>query len=446
MNAFEGERVVVLGAGVAGRAAARVLAQHGAVVRVSEANGAPSADELRALGIRVDEGGHDPGHLDDATAVVASPGVPEHADVLTWAAARGIDVWSELDVGAALCDVPYAAVTGTNGKSTTTTIVAAAMRAAGLDAVACGNIGHPFSLAALEGHDALAVEASSIQLRFHHRFHPRVSALLNLAPDHVDWHGSVDAYAHAKARVYELQAGDDVHVGNADDRDAARISDEARCRRVWFRTSPPRDGEVGLVRGEVVSRLGSEERLGRPALDAAGFLADAAAAAAIALSFGIAPDAVHEAVTSTPPLAHRGEEVARAGGVRFLDDSKATNVHAALNALAGRTNVVLIAGGLSKGADLSGLLQGLPSLSALVAIGDAAPELMALFDGRVPVRIAETIEDAVESAYELARPDATVLLAPACASWDMFRDYAERGDRFSEAAREIARGATHGAR
>jgi UDP-N-acetylmuramoylalanine--D-glutamate ligase len=446
MSAFEGERVVVLGAGVAGRAAARALASRGAVVRVSEAGAAPAAGELRALGIHVDDGGHEPEHLDGATAVVASPGVPEQAEVLSWAAARGVPIWSELDVGARLCDVPYAGVTGTNGKSTTTTIVAAAMRAGGLDAVACGNIGHPFSLAAVEDHDALAVEASSFQLRFHHRFHPRVSALLNLAPDHLDWHASFDAYARAKARIFELQGGDDVHVGNADDPAAARVSDEAPCERVWFRTSPPREGEVGIVRGEVVARLDGEKRLGRPALDAGGFLADAAAAAAIALSFGIAADAVRDAVTSTGPLAHRGEEVARAGGVRFLDDSKATNVHAALNALAGRTDVVLIAGGLAKGADLSGLLDGLPNLSALVAIGDAAPELIALFDGRVPVRKAETIEDAVRSAYELARPNRTVLLAPACASWDMFRDYAERGDRFSAAARRMATEANDAAR
>jgi UDP-N-acetylmuramoylalanine-D-glutamate ligase len=149
-------------------------------------------------------------------------------------------VWSELDIGARLCRVPYVAITGTNGKSTTTKLIAAMLSAAGMDAVACGNIGHPFSLAAREGHEALAVEASSFQLRFHHWVHPRVSVLLNVAPDHLDWHGSERAYASAKARVFELQGDGDVHVGNADDPAAAAISREAPARpagerSVWCR-------------------------------------------------------------------------------------------------------------------------------------------------------------------------------------------------------------------
>jgi UDP-N-acetylmuramoylalanine--D-glutamate ligase len=448
VNAFEGRRIVVVGAGVAGLAAARVLAGEGADVLLTEERGEEQIhglESLRALGVTVRAGGHSPAHLDGATAVVASPGVPERADVLRWAADRGVRVWSELDVGAHLCRVPYAAITGTNGKSTTTEMVASMMRAAGLDAVACGNIGHPFSVAAGEGRDALSVEASSFQLRFHHALYPRVSALLNLAPDHIDWHGSFEEYAAAKARILELQDGDDVHVGNAEDPVAARVSHNARCRLVWFRGSPPRDGEVGVVRGEVVSRLGPEARLGRPALDSAGFLADAAAAAAVALSFGLDADSVREGLRRTLPLAHRGEEVARAAGVRFLDDSKATNVHAALNALAGRTRVVLVAGGLAKGADLTPLLEGLPSMRAVVAIGEASPDLSRLFDGRLPVRVAGTIEEAVREAFELARPDGTVLLAPACASWDMFRDYVERGERFAAAARALAGEAAHAA-
>jgi UDP-N-acetylmuramoylalanine--D-glutamate ligase len=446
MSAFAGERVVVIGAGVAGLAAARVLAEHGADVRVTEAARiGDETDELAALGVRVEDGGHAPEHLDGATAVVPSPGVPEGAEVLRWAADRGIPIWSELDVGARLCRVPYVAITGTNGKSTTTQMVATMMRAAGLDAVACGNIGHPFSVAATEEHDALSVEASSFQLRFHQWLRPSVSALLNLAPDHVDWHGSVDAYAAAKARIFALQAGDDVHVANAEDAAAARISHEAPSRIVWFRTAAPREGEVGLVGGQVVARLDGEERLGRPVLDAAGFRADAAAAAAIALSFGLDAAAVREGLRRMEPLHHRGEEVARAGAVRFLDDSKATNVHAALNALAGRTGIVLIAGGLAKGADLAPLLDGLPSLSALVAIGDAAAELVELFGNRIPVRRAGSIEDAVRSAYDLALPEGIVLLAPACASWDMFRDYIERGDRFAAAARSIAQEADRAA-
>ena len=438
---FAGERIVVVGGGIAGRAAARVLAERGAEVRVTEAGRLePGAvGDLVAAGVRIDEGGHAPGHLVGATAVVLSPGVPESSPVLRWARERGIEVWSELDVGARLARAPYVAITGTNGKSTTTRMVASMMQAAGLDAVACGNIGHPFSIAAVDGHEALAVEASSFQLRFHHWLRPRVSALLNLAADHIDWHGSFETYAAAKRRIFELQtAADDVHVGNADDPAAARVSNEAPCRTVWFRAAEPREGEVGLVRGEVVTRLDGEARLGRPPVESAGTRADAAAASAVALSFGLDADAVRDGLHRTVLLPHRGEEIARAGRVRFLDDSKATNVHAALNALAGRSDVVLIAGGRSKDADLSPLIDGLPSLAGVVAVGEAAPELVEVFEGRVPVRTAGSIEDAVRMAYELAAPARTVLLAPACASWDMFHDYAERGDRFAAAARALA--------
>ncbi|HSL68308.1 MAG TPA: UDP-N-acetylmuramoyl-L-alanine--D-glutamate ligase, partial [Actinomycetota bacterium] len=385
-NAFAGDRVLVVGLGVAGRAAARVLAEEGAEVRVTEERAEAAGErEIRELGVEVLTGGHEPWHLDGVTAVVASPGVPEGSPILRWAADRGVAIWSELDVGARLCHVPFVAVTGTNGKSTTTMMVAAMMRAAGLDAAACGNIGHPFSLAAREGHAALAVEASSFQLRFHHWLHPRISVLLNVAQDHVDWHGSFERYAEAKARVYARQNENDVHVGNADDDRGREISVGAPCRVVWFRMGPPRDGEVGFVGRELVARVDGEARLGTPASDAVGFRCDAAAAAAVAMSFGLPPSSVTEGLRRTVPLPHRGEEVARVGSVTFLDDSKATNVHAALHALSGRHDVVLIAGGVAKGVDLSPLAEAAPALSAVVAIGEAAPEIAALFESKVVV-------------------------------------------------------------
>ena len=446
-NAFAGERVLVVGLGVAGRAAARVLAEEGAEVRVTEERAeAIGAREIRELGVEVLAGGHEPRHLDGVTAVVASPGVPEGAPILRWAADRGVAIWSELDVGARLCHVPFVAVTGTNGKSTTTMMVAAMMRAAGLDASACGNIGHAFSLAAREGHAALAVEASSFQLRFHHWLHPRVSVLLNVAQDHVDWHGSFERYAEAKARVYARQNESDVHVGNADDDRGREISVGASCPVVWFRMGPPGDGEIGFVGRELVARVDGEARLGTPVSDAVGFRADAAAAAAAALSFGLAPGAVAEGLRRTVPLPHRGEEVARVGSVTFLDDSKATNVHAALHALSGRHDVVLIAGGVAKGVDLSPLAEAAPALSAVVAIGEAAPEIAVLFESKVAVSKAGSIEEAVREGFELAPRGGTVLLAPACASWDMFRDYAERGERFARAARRLAEEMADGSR
>jgi UDP-N-acetylmuramoylalanine--D-glutamate ligase len=438
---FARESAVVIGLGASGDAAARVLAAEGARVRVTERRDLAALDgvaELERVGVEVVAGGHRPEHLDGASLVVTSPGVPEHAPVLVWAADRGLPVWSEIELGARLARVPYVAITGTNGKSTTTEMVAAAMRAAGMRATACGNIGHPFSLAALEDHEALAVEVSSFQLHHHVSFHPRVSVLLNLAPDHLDWHGSFAAYAQAKARVFELQEGRDVHVGNADDAGAAEVSRRAPCEVRWFRLGEPGPGEVGYVGGEVVAGGAVPVGLGRPQGTGAGFRADAAAAAAAVLAFGLDAAAVRDGIGSVAPLPHRGQEVAAAAGVRFVDDSKATNPHAAVAALDGMRDVVLIAGGMAKGVDLAPLAQALPALAGVVAIGEAAPEVAAVFDGRVPVRRADTIEEAARTAFDMAGGRGTVLLAPACASQDMFRDYAERGDRFAAAAREIA--------
>ncbi len=441
MNAFAGERAVVVGLGASGIAAARVLRAEGADVTVTERRPreqVPGLAEIEAEGVRVLDGGHRPEHLDGATLVVTSPGVADHEPVLVWAADRGLPVWSEIEVGARLARVPYVAVTGTNGKSTTTEMVAAAMRAAGLRAVACGNIGYPFSLAAREDHQALVVEVSSFQLRHHVSFHPRVSVLLNLAPDHLDWHGSFGAYAAAKARVFELQEGSDVHVGNADDAAAAAVSRRAPCAVRWFRLAEPGRGDVGYAGGELVLRGDVDVALGRAPGRGAGFRADAAAAAAAALAFGLDATAVREGLGSVEPLPHRGQVVAEAGGVRFVDDSKATNPHAALAALDGMRDAVLIAGGQAKGVDLAPLAAAIPALAGVVAIGEAALQVTGVFDGRVPVATAASIEEAARRAFAMAPPGGAVVLAPACASQDMFRDYAERGERFTAAARELA--------
>lgn len=436
-----GQLVVVVGLAESGAAAAETLAAHGADVVVTEmrprAQVAAYANRVEAAGARVAAGGHLPMHLEGADLVVTSPGVPEGAAVLAWAGERGIPVWSELELGARLARCPYVVVTGTNGKTTTTEMIAKAMRAHGLDAIACGNVGYPFSVAAREDHQALAVEASSFQLRFHQRLHPRVSVLLNLAPDHLDWHGTFEAYRDAKARVFELQSGGDVHVGNRDDAHAAGVSGEAPCRVVWFTMAEPQGGEVGYVDGRLVLRLDQEADLGPMPWQTPWLLANAASAAAAAASFGVHPDAVTEALRGFEPRSHRGQVVAEIKGVRFVDDSKATNPHAAMASIAAHDRVILIAGGLSKGVDLSPLAAATPRVEAVVAIGEAAKEVASVFGDQVPVRTAQSIEEAVGEAFGLAQTGATVLLAPACASQDMFTDYAERGERFTAAARAL---------
>lgn len=436
-----GQRVVVVGLAESGAAAAETLAAHGADVLVTEMRPrdqvAEYAHRVESAGARIAVDGHLPVHLEGADLVVTSPGVPEGAPVLTWARERGIPVWSELELGARLARCPYIVVTGTNGKTTTTEMIAKALRTGGLDAIACGNVGYPFSVAVRENHEALVVEASSFQLRYHQQVHPRVSVLLNLAPDHLDWHGTFEAYGDAKARVFELQSGGDVHVGNRDDASAARVSREAPCRVVWFTTAAPQDGEVGYMGGRLVLRLDQEEDLGPMPWQIPWLLANAASAAAAAVSFGVHPEAVAEALRGFEPLPHRGQVVADIEGVQFVDDSKATNPHAALASIGAHERVILIAGGLSKGVDLSPLAAATPRVEAVVAIGEAAKEVASVFGGHAPVRTAQSIEEAVAEAFGLAQPGGTVLLAPACASQDMFTDYAERGERFAAAARAL---------
>jgi UDP-N-acetylmuramoylalanine--D-glutamate ligase len=437
MGAFDGEHVVVVGAGVAGSAAARVLVAEGATVRVSDSGRAtPGASDLRAEGIEVLEGGHAPDHLDGATMIVASPGVPPHAEILSWAHDRTLPVWGELELGARLARVPYLAVTGTNGKTTTTDMLAACMRSAGLDAVACGNIGRPFPTAAREPHDALVVEVSSFQLATQTSFHPRVSVLLNLAPDHLDWHGSFDAYAAAKARVFALQGAADVHVGNLDDEASAAISRSARCEVRWFTIGEPSEDGAGIRDGRLTAGWSGAD-LGALSLDTPAMRADAAAAATAAHAFAIGDHAIAKAIATFAPGPHRGEPVATLEGVRFLDNSKATNPHAAIAAVGDAEGVVLIAGGDAKGVDLTPLGSVAARLAGVVAIGASAGDVRAVFEGRVPVREAGSIEEAARLAFQMASGTGTVLLAPACASWDMFRDYAERGDRFAAAARAL---------
>jgi UDP-N-acetylmuramoylalanine--D-glutamate ligase len=318
-------------------------------------------------------------------------------------------------------------------------MIASVLLAAGVDAVACGNIGHPFAVAAREDRAALVVECSSFQLEMQESFHPRVSVLLNLAPDHLDWHSSFEAYAAAKAKVFARQDDGDTHIGNRDDGGAAAISRTARCNVAWFTLDEPQDGETGYRGSELAARWGGVELLGDRAVDTPAMRADAAAAAAASHAFGIGSQAIRDGLTAFTPERHRGEIVAEVRGVRFVDNSKATNPHAALAAADAAGGVVLIAGGDAKGVDLSPIGALADRLAGVVAIGASADEVVGIFQGRVPTRKAGSIEEAAHTAFELAPAGGSVLLAPACASWDMFRDYAERGDRFAAAALQIAR-------
>ncbi len=451
-------RALVIGLGRSGRAAAEALGGHGVEVVVVDDDPSADAGDLADHGrIEVHAGRSGAAFVGDVDLVVPSPGVPEHAAVLDAARAAGRPIWSEPELAWRLHPRRLLAVTGTNGKTSTTELLTAMLREAGIDAVACGNIGTPLVVAAaVSGEDAVLVaELSSFQLRHTHRLRPDVGVLLNLADDHLDWHGSREAYASAKARMWQAQGGHDWAVVNADDRAALDVATAAAPSQLAVfsgQTLPGHDDEgdgcgvqvgVGVREGRLVSTIpagrGTVLTVGDLPVTAPHHVANVAAAAAAAILAGADHEAIARAAMAYRPGRHRMEIVASARGVTWIDDSKATNPHAAGAALDGVRSAVWIAGGLAKGVDLSPLGDHLARVRRALLIGEAAPALAQLCAGAgVEAEQHDSIEDAVARAAEVARPGDTVLLAPACASFDQFRDYADRGERFAAAARSAA--------
>ena len=458
--------VLVVGLGVTGEAVARRLAVDGPVTVVDDdpASGrfAERAAGLEALGVRV-VGAPGAGALADLVAaadlVVPSPGVPEAHPVYGLAERAGVPLRSEIELAGAAAagrGLPLVAVTGTNGKTTVTTLIAEMLAAGGRRSAAAGNIGRPLIDAVHDDVDVVVAEVSSFQLRFTETFRPRVAVLLNVAEDHLDWHPTFEDYVAAKARIFANQSGDDLLVFNADDAAVAGVAAAAPARSVAFalgvageaRAENPRLRWVnrsggGAGRGAWQLEGGTLQRPDGSVLMAAADLrrsgphdiANALAAAAAAAELGISDDALRQVLTTFAGLPHRVTPVGQSGGVTFVDDSKATNPHAALAALAGFDSVVLVAGGRNKGLDLGVLRREASRIRAVVAIGEAAGEVEAAFAGLRPVRLAASMGEAVRVGAELAEPGDTVLLSPACASFDWYASYAARGDDF---AREVA--------
>jgi UDP-N-acetylmuramoylalanine--D-glutamate ligase len=425
-------RVLVLGAGVSGLAAARLARSRGRAVTIYTEG--PAAEAMN-LGFAVATGSWDPVLLNGVDVVVTSPGFRERSLPLVEAVEWGIPVWSEIEFAWRQLDIPVAAVTGTNGKTTVTEATAAMLEASGLDAPATGNIGSALSDHVDEGHEAVVVEVSSFQLRYCETFHPVAAAITNVAVDHLDWHGSVHSYREAKARIFRNQTADDLLVYDADDEGAASLA--ATAPSELFPVSglhlPSGGGGVDdgrLVIGELTMSIGELVS------DDPTHLVNIATASALALRMGARPEGVVDAARSYAPGAHRRSIIARRDGVTWVDDSKATNPHAAIASIRSLGPVLLIAGGLAKGIDVTPLA-GEPNVRLLIGIGEAGPELVAAAGARG--RAAGTLERAVRIAADEAEAGDTVLLAPGCASFDQFASYAERGDRFGELVAEITR-------
>ncbi|MER7085457.1 UDP-N-acetylmuramoyl-L-alanine--D-glutamate ligase [Streptomyces rochei] len=462
---FQGKHVTVAGLGVSGVPAAKVL--HGLGARVTVVNdGADEraraqAAELEALGITVRLGDGDT--LPDGTElIVTAPGWKPTKPLFTAAGQAGVPVWGDVELAWRLRrpdSAPWLAVTGTNGKTTTVQMLASILKAAGLRTAAVGNIGVSLldAVTGDEEYDVLAVELSSYQLHWAPSLRAHSAAVLNLAPDHLDWHGSMEAYAADKGRIYE---GNHVacvyNVADKATEDLVREADvEEGCRAIGFTLGSPAPSQLGVVDGILVDRAFVENRhknaqelaevsdVNPPAPHN---IANALAAAALARAFGVPAAAVRDGLRAFTPDAHRIAHVADVDGVAYVDDSKATNTHATEASLAAYESIVWIAGGLAKGATFDELVAGAAKrLRGAVLIGaDRAliREALARHAPEVPVVDLDRTDtgamlQAVQEARRLARPGDTVLLAPACASMDMFTNYNQRGDAFARAVREL---------
>lgn len=433
-----GERVVVVGAARSGVAAAQLLARRGARVALTDLKPQiDAAGELLAAGVSLELGGHDVESMSHADLIVLSPGVPWRQPEVEQARAKGVPVIGELELAARWLKGRVIAVTGTKGKSTTTTLIGRMLAEGGARVAVGGNIGLALS-AQVEGStpDTLhIVEVSSFQLEGTDTFHPWVAVLLNFSPDHLDRHASVQEYSEAKARIFTNQEPTDWAVVNADDPHVLEMARRGRARQLRFGGGSLAEG-IAVTSDAVVRRHGAvEERLvplTSVQLLGKHLLADVAAAAGVASIVGTEPTAMQRAVEGFTGLEHALEPVAEVRGVRFVNDSKATNIDAARRAIESfERGLVVILGGKFKGGEFGDLREPLATRAlAVVSIGEAKPLIKKGLEGAIAVREASTLRDAVRMAFAAAAPSGTVLLAPACASFDMFHDYAERGRAF----------------
>lgn len=471
---WAGLRVVVTGLGVSGFAAADALLQYGARVRVVDAKtpepGTQMAQRAQILEVLDAElflgGGAEtvlPGPADEIDLIVTSPGWPPHQPLLAAAAQAGIPIWGDVELAWRMRPreggAPWLLVTGTNGKTTTVQMLTSILRAAGLRAASAGNVGTPVLdlVQDPEPYDVIAVELSSFQLHWSDSLRPQAAACLNIAADHLDWHGSLEEYAKAKGKVYAN--AEIACVFNEQDPATRRLVEEADvvegCRAVSFTLGSPGLSMLGLVEDVLADRAFVEDRVTSAAelaslADLQGdapsvaphLVANALAAAALARAHGVPPVAVRDGLRAWRPEPHRIAHVATADGVHWIDDSKATNPHAAQASLSAYEQVVWVAGGLLKGADVDELVATAAGrLRAVVLIGRDRAQIAAAIARHAPdvpvIDVVATDTGAmdlvVRHAAELARSGDVVLLAPAAASMDMFDNYGARGDAFAAA-------------
>lgn len=432
-------RTLVLGAAVSGASAARLARRIGHAVTIYDER----PDALAGLigeGFGVISGAWDVVDLTGVDLVVTSPGIPDRARPIVDTLEARVPLWSEIEF--AWRQLPattsVAAITGTNGKTTVTGLIADMLKAAGVAVRAVGNIGTPLADVVTEDMEVAVIEVSSFQLHYSDAFRPDVAVVTNVAPDHLDWHGTFERYLEAKSRIVANQRVNDVLVYCSDDEGASRIAERAPGRTVAVTTNTVSADGYGVDKQARTLQLGTWAiPLDRLQVTDGVFLVDLALAAAAATQLGADQESISAVAERFEPSAHRRTLVAERDGVRFVDDSKATNPHAALAAIRDHTSVVLIAGGLAKGLDI-GPLATEGNVRRVVAIGESAQDLVRA--GGDHVVVASSMEEAVALAASVAEAGDVVLLAPGCASFDMFESYGHRGDAFAEAVHRLLEG------
>jgi UDP-N-acetylmuramoylalanine--D-glutamate ligase len=448
---LSGKRVLVVGLGRSGVAAALFLQSHGARVTVSDTK---SEDQLREhipalldAGIAVETGGHGQRTFQDQDLIVVSPGVPVDAEPLVQARALGQPVIGEIELASQFLPGPIIAITGSNGKTTTTALVGEILSASGLKTLVGGNIGTAaISLAERATSESYVVlEVSSFQLETISSFRPNVAVVLNVSPDHLDRHGTFARYVAAKARIFENQTPEDFAVLNADDPICLDLGTRTRAQVFWFSRKHPVESGAFVAEGTLVFRRDRSEQplmaVSEIPLKGAHNLENVLAAVSASALAGCAPQKIGAAVRQFKAVEHRLEYVATVGGVEYYNDSKATNVDATLKALESfPANIHLVVGGKDKGSDytvLSDLLR--ERVKRVYTIGDAAEKIRSQIKDAATVVACGTLDAAVQEAAAAARPGDVVLLAPACASFDQFHNFEHRGRVFKKLVDDLRR-------
>ena len=450
---LNGKRALVVGLGKSGVASALFMKAHGAQVTVSDTK---SGDELRNEipvlldhGITVETGGHGDRTFRGQDLIVVSPGVPVDAPPLVHARSLGESVIGEIELAAQFLSGPVIAITGSNGKTTTTTLMGEIMAASAFPVLVGGNIGTPaISLAErAKSETVIVLEVSSFQLETIQTFRPKIAVVLNVTPDHLDRHRTFEIYADAKARIFENQQASDFAVLNADDPTCVAMGKRTRAQVFWFSRQKEVERGAWVRDGNIVFRDASGQReilqVSEIPLKGAHNLENVLAAVCAGVLMGCAPEKIRQAVQEFKAVEHRLEFVATVDGVDYYNDSKATNVDATIKALESfPANIHLILGGKDKGSDytvLNDLIR--QRVKRIYTIGAAAAKIESQVKGAEVVH-AETLENAVRKAHAVAQPGDVVLLAPACASFDQFKSYEHRGKVFKDVVSGLASGKT----